>query len=355
MVLAASPRAAVLWRRRTADHRALWAVPIGHDVVVDVAGFSMHGRSKRNLRQAVQRAHNAGLTTTVLPEADIDAALRAELLGVARNSGKSIDAERGFSMMLDGTLTGRYPGTWLVVARNRAGAVQGFQRYATAGGGAEVSLDLPWRRADAPNGTDERLTVDMIDWAKAHGGRRLSLAFAPFPDIFATEPDGVVRQTIRAVLRALDGFIKLESLYRYVCKYESLGRRRYVLLTPVDVRAPLDVCIVRKPGAPGHGEFAIGALAHGGRVVLNDDAVLPQLISSRMSSAVKAAPNTSPSSITEENSAALRALSATTFSSMVSRAMSRYTITFRVCPIRCVRSTAWASTAGFHHGSSRKQ
>ena len=149
VVLAASPRAAVLWRRRTADHRALWAVPIGHDVVVDVAGFSMHGRSKRNLRQAVQRAHNAGLTTTVLPEADIDAALRAELLGVARNSGKSIDAERGFSMMLDGTLAGRYPGTWLVVARNRAGAVQGFQRYATAGGGAEATAAAVGAATDA--------------------------------------------------------------------------------------------------------------------------------------------------------------------------------------------------------------
>jgi len=36
---------------------------------------------------------------------------------------------------------------------------------------------------------------------------------------------------------------------------------------------PLDACIVRKLGAPGHEEFAVGALAAGGRVVLNDDVV----------------------------------------------------------------------------------
>ena len=37
--------------------------------------------------------------------------------------------------------------------------------------------------------------------------------------------------------------------------------------------APLDAFIVRKLGAPGHEEFAFGALASGGRVVVNDDVV----------------------------------------------------------------------------------
>jgi erythromycin esterase-like protein/predicted phosphoribosyltransferase len=35
--------------------------------------------------------------------------------------------------------------------------------------------------------------------------------------------------------------------------------------------APLDAFIVRKLGAPGHEEFAVGALASGGRIVVNDD------------------------------------------------------------------------------------
>ncbi|MCV7348312.1 erythromycin esterase family protein [Mycolicibacterium rhodesiae] len=37
--------------------------------------------------------------------------------------------------------------------------------------------------------------------------------------------------------------------------------------------APLDAFIVRKLGAPGHAEFAMGALASGGRVVVNDDVI----------------------------------------------------------------------------------
>ncbi|WP_243632772.1 phosphoribosyltransferase [Mycobacterium uberis] len=39
------------------------------------------------------------------------------------------------------------------------------------------------------------------------------------------------------------------------------------------LQAPLDAFVVRKLGAPGHEEFAVGALASGGRVVINNDVV----------------------------------------------------------------------------------
>src|ERR1700730_244474 len=80
-----------------------------------------------------------------------------------------------------------------------------------------------------------------------------------------------------------------------------------------------------------------------------------QAKSARMSSADRPEENAPSLSITEENSSALRAFSAMTFSSIVPDAISRYTITFLVSPMRCVRSTACASVAGFHQGSSRKQ
>ncbi|MCU1458576.1 MAG: Erythromycin esterase [Actinomycetia bacterium] len=44
--------------------------------------------------------------------------------------------------------------------------------------------------------------------------------------------------------------------------------------------APLDVFIVRKLGVPGHEEFAMGAIANGGVVVLNDDVVRALNVSS---------------------------------------------------------------------------
>lgn len=39
------------------------------------------------------------------------------------------------------------------------------------------------------------------------------------------------------------------------------------------LRAPLDVFVVRKLGVPGHGQLAMGAIASGGTMVLNEDVV----------------------------------------------------------------------------------
>ena len=69
----------------------------------------------------------------------------------------------------------------------------------------------------------------------------------------------------------------LLAAYRGKPDVVVLGLARGGLPVAVEVarslQVPLDAFIVRKLGAPGHEEFAIGALASGGRVVINDDVV----------------------------------------------------------------------------------
>jgi lysylphosphatidylglycerol synthetase-like protein (DUF2156 family) len=211
--------------------QSLHAVPIGRDVVMDVAAFDMVGRKYRNLRQAVQRTHNYGVTTEVVSEQDLDGRMLAELTEVLLASPSGARTERGFSMCLDGALEGRYPGVRLIVARDNDGRVQGFHRYATAGCGTEVSLDVPWRRRGAPNGIDERLSVDMIAWARDNGAHRLSLAFAAFPEIFNDKNRGKISSLIYTAIHLGDALIALESLYRYLRKFHALGDRRYVMVS----------------------------------------------------------------------------------------------------------------------------
>ena len=231
MVLGCSERRRELWSDPAMIGHSLRPVPIGRDVVVDVAGFDMVGRKFRNLRQAVQRTRNGGVTTEVVDEQGIDDKLVAELAEVMNLSGRGARFERGFSMILDGALEGRYPGIQLIVARDRWGQVQGFHRYAVAGGGSDVSLDVPWRRPGAPNGIDERLSVDMISEARASGAQRLSLAFAAFPELFTDADRGRVQSVFYALVHLLDPLIALESLSRYMRKFHSLGDRRYALVS----------------------------------------------------------------------------------------------------------------------------
>ncbi|PQM48562.1 Lysylphosphatidylglycerol biosynthesis bifunctional protein LysX [Mycobacterium talmoniae] len=229
--LGCSERRLGLWSDPVLLGQSLRAVPIGRDVVIDVANFAMVGRKFRNLRQAVQRTRNFGVTTEVVAEQDLDQALLAELTEVLLASPSGARTERGFCMALDGALEGRYPGIQLIIARDAAGQIQGFHRYGIAGGGSDVSLDVPWRRRGAPNGIDERLSVDMINAAKEAGAQRLSLAFAAFPELFDTKQRSRLQGFFYLAIHLLDPLIALESLYRYLRKFHSSGDRRYALVS----------------------------------------------------------------------------------------------------------------------------
>ncbi|GFG75674.1 hypothetical protein MBOT_30390 [Mycobacterium botniense] len=229
VVLACSERRLGLWSDPAVLGQSLRPIPIGRDVVIDVASFQMVGRKFRNLRQAVQRTHNFGITTEIVAEQELDEKLLAELTQVLRESPSGAHTERGFCMNVDGALEGRYPGIVLILARDATGRVQGFHRYAVAGGGSDVSLDTPWRRRGAPNGIDERLSVDMVMAAKKAGAQRLSLAFAAFPEIFDAKQRSRMQSVFYVLIHLLDPLIALESLYRYLRKFHSPGERRYAL------------------------------------------------------------------------------------------------------------------------------
>ena len=120
-VVACSPRRLELWNDPAVVGQFPRVVPIGRDVVVDVSGFDMAGRKFRNLRQAVNRTHNAGITTEIVAERGLDEKLLAELTDVVRASPSGAHTDRGFYMNLDGVLEGRFPGIRLIIARDAAG------------------------------------------------------------------------------------------------------------------------------------------------------------------------------------------------------------------------------------------
>ncbi|MGH3960051.1 bifunctional lysylphosphatidylglycerol flippase/synthetase MprF [Mycobacterium sp.] len=230
VVVCCSERRLALWSDPAVIGQSLRTVPVGRDVVIDVRNFEMVGRKFRNLRQAVKRTHNCGITTEIVAEHELDDERLAELTQLLRASPSGAHTERGFSMALDGALERRYPGIQLIIARDTTGRVQGFHRYAVAGGGSDISLDVPWRRRGSPNGIDERLSVDMVMAAKDAGAQHLSLAFAAFPEIFDEKHRGRMQAVFYRLIHLLDPLIALESLYRYLRKFHASGDRRYALV-----------------------------------------------------------------------------------------------------------------------------
>jgi lysylphosphatidylglycerol synthetase-like protein (DUF2156 family) len=214
--------------------REMWApyglssIAIGRDVVVHRSEFSTTGRRFRNLRQAIQRSRNAGVNVEIYREGDLGPEQILELRGLLSRARR--EDTRGFSMILGRMFNGNEPEAVIAIARDRSDVLVGAHRYLWAGK-QDLSLDLPMRAPGAPNGVDERITAEVLEWGATRGVERLSLAFAPFPDLFANRGHLGPLGTIAVNLcHLLDPLIKVERLYRYLRKFHAFDQERYVVL-----------------------------------------------------------------------------------------------------------------------------
>jgi lysyl-tRNA synthetase class 2 len=213
-VLGAGERAAALWRAR-----GLRGVGIGDEAVIDVARFRLGGRRMRNVRQAVRRTHNAGITVAVADSTDRLAPVVADWLRGGR--------ERGFAMNLDG-LTVPRPDCLLLVASDAAGEPVAFARFALCRDA--LTLDVAPRRRDAPNGVVERLVVAAVEVARERGLGQVSLNFAAFRPLYEARQRTAVERAGAGLLRFFDRWVELEPLFRFTAKFRPGWRPRAVLL-----------------------------------------------------------------------------------------------------------------------------
>ncbi|HTJ68219.1 MAG TPA: phosphatidylglycerol lysyltransferase domain-containing protein [Actinospica sp.] len=232
-VLGAGPDARPLWQER-----GMRCIGIGDEVIVDTHAFTLHGRPMRNVRQAVRRTERAGLVTEVILERQLDPGLAGQLRRIHREWLGAAGREHGFAMNLDAMAKGVHPDALVAVAMAPEGYAVAFQRYlptAHAGQNAALSLDVMPRTPLSPNGVNERLIVDVIDYARNHGYPRVSLNFAAFRPLLAqarSEPASLTK-TQRATIRAiglLDPLIQVESLYRFNDKFQPGWTPRAVLV-----------------------------------------------------------------------------------------------------------------------------
>jgi lysyl-tRNA synthetase class 2 len=229
-VLGARAELTPLWRA----HR-LTGLQVGEEAVLDVPSFSLATRRMRNVRQAVGRTHNAGITTRVLRAGEIDPVLFAEMAEVSsRWLGKA--RERGFSMVMDGLFDTKNPDAVFVLAFDPDSRLVGFQRYLPAGlgcgptpaHGAALSLDVMRRERGRFNGLNERMIVELVGYAKERGIGTVSLNFAAFRALLDRGAQrGPVQRVGYRTVHLLDPFIQVESLYLFNAKFRPgyLGRR----------------------------------------------------------------------------------------------------------------------------------
>lgn len=223
-VLGASERCLGLYRRR-----GLHALYHGDEAVIDVQRFSLDGRPIRKVRQSVHRLERAGYTALALHPRELGPELRAEVQNVA-NAWRGGEPQRGFVMALDALFRLEDEDAVFVLGVGPSGRVEGFLHFAVCPASQALSLSSMPRLRETPNGFNEWLVCQAVEWARAHGFARVSLNFAPFAALLAPEADLSALQRVEAkALRALKWHFQLDNLLLFNRKFFPDWQRRFVV------------------------------------------------------------------------------------------------------------------------------
>jgi lysyl-tRNA synthetase class 2 len=213
----------------TAYHRAgLQALEVGDEAVLDVADFSLEGRSVRGVRQAVNRLQRSGSVVAVRWQSHLGPGELAEVVDAAERWREG--AERGFSMALGRIGDPADPDLLVATCRDAQGALTAVLTFVPWGSDG-VSLDLMRRDPAAANGTVELTVTRVVAFAAEHGLERISLNFAVFRSVFERGSRlgaGPVLRLWYRTLLLLSRSWQLEQLYRANAKYQPRWVPRFV-------------------------------------------------------------------------------------------------------------------------------
>lgn len=228
----------------------LQVVKLGEEATVPLAGFSLEGSSRRDLRQAHRRAERDGLRFEWI-EADGVPALVEQLRAVSDAwLAAKHSREKGFSLgRFDPTYLQRFPCALV----RREGEIVGFANVWASGGRQELSVDLMRHRPDAPPGVMDFLFTELLLWGAREGYGRFSLGMAPLAGLEAHPLAPLWHRLGTAIYRHGEHFYNFRGLRAFKEKFEPQWQPRY-LAGPGGVALPgvlLDVAALIGGGLSG--------------------------------------------------------------------------------------------------------
>ena len=205
----------------------LQVLKIGEVARVDLTTFTLDGSSRRDFRQAVNKAQREGYAFEILRKADVPAAfagLRAvsDAWLAARNGN-----EKGFSL---GACTADYLAQFdhALLRHVATRRIVAFANLMQGAGRAELSLDLMRHDPTAPKFTMDALFGNIMQWGKAEGFHWFSLGAAPL--------SGLENRRLASLWNRVGGFVydhgeqfyHFEGLRAYKQKFDPVWTPEYL-------------------------------------------------------------------------------------------------------------------------------
>jgi phosphatidylglycerol lysyltransferase len=203
----------------------LTLLKLGEQGRVDLRDFTIEGKPRAKIRQAVRACEKQGCRFELVAAADVAPLLpRLRVVSDAWLAEKRT-REKGFSL---GRFDPQYLRHFPMALVWRGDEIIAFANVLGSGAREELSIDLMRHVPDAPNGIMDFLFAQLMRWGAAEGYRWFNLGMAPMSG-FEPRALAPVWTRIGALLyRHGEHFYNFRGLRRYKEKFQPHWEPRYL-------------------------------------------------------------------------------------------------------------------------------
>lgn len=198
---------------------------LGEEARVALAGFSLQGAARADLRQTHRRAMRDGAAFEIIGRDALAAVFpRLRVISDAWLADKNT-AEKGFSL---GYYDEKYLSHFDCAVVRCGDRIVAFANLWRAGGVEELSVDLMRYGEGAPKGVIDFMLIECMIWGRAQGFRWFNLGMAPLSGLEEHALAPAWHKLGRLVQRYGENFYHFEGLRKFKEKFEPVWRPRYL-------------------------------------------------------------------------------------------------------------------------------
>jgi phosphatidylglycerol lysyltransferase len=205
----------------------LETVCIGHEAIVDLAGFSLRGGANKALRVPVTKLTKLGYRAALYEPPLPDSVLH-ELRAV---SDEWLTMRKGREMRFSlGAFEDDYiRGSRVMAVHTPEGPISAFANIVSEYRHNGISIDLMRRRPQVENGTMEFLFVNIIEWARTCGYATFNLGLSALAGVGEDADDPAVEKALHYIYEHIYHFYNFKGLHVFKNKFNPQWSPRYLV------------------------------------------------------------------------------------------------------------------------------
>ncbi|XRD88168.1 bifunctional lysylphosphatidylglycerol flippase/synthetase MprF [Dyella nitratireducens] len=208
---------------------------IGEEARVRLEQFNLDGKSKKVLRNTVNKLARDGVRLEIVPQEQVPALLpQLKPISDAWLREKRV-REKGFSL---GAFDERYLSRTPMAVVWQNDKMVAFANMLLTESMEEASVDLMRYLPDAPPGLMDYLFVELMQWSKAQGYRWFNLGMAPLSGLQSRRQAPLWNRFGALIFGRGERFYNFQGLHRYKDKFDPEWEPRY-LAAPGGIALPV--------------------------------------------------------------------------------------------------------------------